>query len=136
MKRFLWLIYTLLGGFLLAALLLSQSEPGWLFDFRQKIKYPDYYSWREGHRDFPAKQFWIGFNTDRHKEQLFIGKSHKEIQVRLPLLTPVSDEDISLSEYIRTRNVPGGRFAMIQGSMWLLEFDEHGVCIDLCLPKG
>lgn len=136
MKRFLLVAHGLLGGLLLAIVILSQSEPGWLFDFKQKIKYPEYYSWREGSGDFPSKQFWSGLNTDRDKKRIFIGKSFKEIQTRLPLLAPVSDENITLSEFIRTKQVPGGRFSMIQGSMWLLEFDENGVCIDLKLPKG
>ncbi len=136
MKRYLLVVYGLLGSFFLAVVILSQTEPGWLFDLKQKNKYPEYYSWRAGSGDFPSKQFWSGFNTDRHKKQIFIGKSFKKIQERLPLLTPVSDEDITLSEFIRTEPVPGGRFSMIQGSMWLLEFDENGVCIDLKMPKG
>jgi hypothetical protein len=136
MKCFLLVAYGLLGILLLGIFILSQSEPGWLFDFKQKIKYRDYYSWRDGTAEFPSKQFWIGFNTDRHRKDIFIGKSHQEIQRKLPLLAPVSDEDISLTEYIRARQAPGGRFSMIQGSMWLLEFDENGICIDLKMPKG
>ena len=136
MKRFLIGIACFFGAAFFTHFVINWISPGWIFDVSQKIKYPEYYSWRDGKGEFPSRQFWSGFNTDQHKAVSFTGKTHRAIHERFPLLSPVSDDDFTLTAYIKSRGVPGGRFAKIQGSMWLLEFNENGVCIDLCLPKG
>ncbi len=58
----------------------SWSFPQWCFDFQQRIKYPAYYAWRDGKAEFPARQFWIGFNHVTATKEYFVGKSRQQIQ--------------------------------------------------------
>lgn len=135
-KRFLWVI-AFAGAALLGFLLVSVLNPGWLFDFAQRIKYPAYYAWRDSGSAFPAERdFQLGLQTDRARKELFAGRTRSEIERMLPLLQSIPPDDTLLRGYIFYRNLPAERFAKISGSMWILEFDEAGRCVDLLMPKG
>ena len=136
MKRFL-LIATAFAIIAMGALFLaSWIAPGWIFDVSQKIKYPEYYAWRDSGAAFPQQQFWNGFNTDRHRQDIFIGRTRTEIERILPLLKPIPEDDSLLQTYMSYRKIPPERFGMISGSMWILEFDENQTCVDIKMPKG
>ena len=136
MKRLLRISGGLVVAVAVALFIISWTAPGWFFDVTQKIKYPDYYAWRNAGAAFPKKQFWIGLNTDRHRGDIFIGRTRQEIEKVLPLLQPVPADDSQLQGYISYRKIPPDRFAMIAGSMWILEFDESNRCIDIKMAKG
>ncbi|CAN5457813.1 hypothetical protein BH09VER1_BH09VER1_55480 [soil metagenome] len=106
---------------LLAAILLLYTTPG--FDLRQRIKYPAYYSWRAGSGPFDERTFWIGLATDRHREQIFLGKTAKEIQQMVPILIP-------------SEQISDPHFMQLKGSDYTLQFDDSGRCIRFYLNKG
>jgi len=106
------------------------------FDFLQRVKYRDYYSWRDGDGPFPKDQFIIGFNTDRHRKDIFIGKSRKELISKLPLLVPVDPSFKNLDSHIQGKKVSADHFMQIWSSDWLLEFDDSDKCIYFNLVKG
>lgn len=124
---------------LLALLLLGSAliphTPKWAFDIAQRYKHPEYYAWRAGKGEFP-KNFWAGFNTDTSRLDHFVGKSRSEIQMHFPLLRPLPTDDSNFTGYASYRNLPPGRFAWIEGSLWVLEFDEKDICVEMRLVKG
>ncbi len=122
MKRLLLITIGLVVVVIATFSLVSWIAPGWMFDVSQKIKYPDYYAWRDSGGDFP-KRFWPGFNTDRKREQLFLGKTIKEIQKQVPILSP-------------SERRPSSHFMQLKQSLWTLQFDDTGRCIRLFLDKA
>lgn len=106
---------------LLGAIFLLYTTPG--FNLHQRIKYPAYYSWRAGNGPFDERIFWIGLATDRHREQIFLGKTAKEIQQMLPILIP-------------SEKISDPHFMQLKGSDYTLQFDDSGRCTRFFLNKG
>jgi hypothetical protein len=93
------------------------------FDEIQRFKYPKYYSWKEGKIPFSDSFFWSGFNTDRQRQSIFLGKTQKEIYETLPIVN--KPEKLDPRHYLE-----------IQYSLWVLQFDDSGKCIRVYLNKG
>lgn len=130
-----WLIVflTLLGA---VSSITARARPGWVFDVSQQIKYPRYYAWRNGNGEFPASQFWQGFNTDRYKKDIFLGKSRGWIQERLPLVKPLQAKENSHWHTPDHQKLPLARVAEIEGSLWLMGFDKNDICVAVWMNKG
>ena len=122
MKRFLLITLAFATIAIGAFSLVSWIAPGWFFDISQKIKYPDYYTCRDSGGDFPDR-FWLGFNTDRHRERIFLGKTIKEIQEKVPILSP-------------SEKRPYPTFMQLKQSLWTLQFDADGRCVRIFLDKA
>ncbi len=133
MKKFAVAISILIIGIIAATSFLSSGEG---FDLIQRIKYKEYYSWRDQGGDFPRQQFIIGFNTDRHKEEIFVNKTRRELKEKLPLLVPIDQSFTNLVTEINERKKSPDQFMQIQSSYWLLEFDDQDKCINFDLVKG